>query len=105
MSTVREHPWQDMTCTVEAGCTWQAMQTATGILTGSLLGSTSPHRLTGLRARLEAAGGSLTMLHAPLETDFDRWGTLPGSFPLMRAVKQQFDPRGILNPVRFLGEI
>jgi glycolate oxidase FAD binding subunit len=28
MSTMREHPWQDMTCTVEAGCAWQAMQTA-----------------------------------------------------------------------------
>jgi glycolate oxidase FAD binding subunit len=27
MNTLREHPWQDMTCTVEAGCTWTAMQT------------------------------------------------------------------------------
>jgi glycolate oxidase FAD binding subunit len=26
MSRLREHPWQDMTCTVEAGCTWAAMQ-------------------------------------------------------------------------------
>jgi glycolate oxidase FAD binding subunit len=26
MNTVREHSWQDMTCTVEAGCTWAAMQ-------------------------------------------------------------------------------
>jgi len=78
---------------------------ATGILTGSLPGSGSPHRLACLRARFEAAGGSLTVLHAPSETDFDRWGTLPGSLPLMRAVKQQFDPRGILNPGRFLGEI
>ncbi len=78
---------------------------ASGILTGSLPGLSSPHRLAGLRARLEAARGSLTLLHAPAETDFDRWGTLPGSLPLMRAVKQQFDPNGILNPGRFLGEI
>lgn len=28
MSGVREHSWQDMTCTVEAGCTWNAMQAA-----------------------------------------------------------------------------
>jgi glycolate oxidase FAD binding subunit len=28
MNTVREHSWQDMTCTVEAGCTWAAMQAA-----------------------------------------------------------------------------
>jgi glycolate oxidase FAD binding subunit len=26
MKSLREHPWQDMTCTVEAGCTWSAMQ-------------------------------------------------------------------------------
>jgi len=28
MNIVREHAWQDMTCTVQAGCTWAAMQTA-----------------------------------------------------------------------------
>jgi len=28
MARVREHAWQDMTCTVEAGCTWAEMQTA-----------------------------------------------------------------------------
>lgn len=27
MNSLREHPWQDMTCSVEAGCTWSAMQT------------------------------------------------------------------------------
>jgi glycolate oxidase FAD binding subunit len=26
LSEVREHAWQDMTCTVQAGCTWAAMQ-------------------------------------------------------------------------------
>jgi len=26
MRSVREHSWQDMTCTVEAGCTWEALQ-------------------------------------------------------------------------------
>jgi glycolate oxidase FAD binding subunit len=28
MNTVREHAWQDLTCTVEAGCTWAEMQRA-----------------------------------------------------------------------------
>jgi glycolate oxidase FAD binding subunit len=28
MNQVREHTWQDMTCTVEAGCSWSAMQSA-----------------------------------------------------------------------------
>lgn len=27
LAQVREHAWQDMTCTVEAGCTWATMQT------------------------------------------------------------------------------
>jgi glycolate oxidase FAD binding subunit len=26
LNTLREHTWQDMTCTVEAGCTWAALQ-------------------------------------------------------------------------------
>jgi glycolate oxidase FAD binding subunit len=26
MNTLREHAWQDMTCTVEAGCSWAVMQ-------------------------------------------------------------------------------
>ena len=28
LNAVREHTWQDMTCTVEAGCTWAALQLA-----------------------------------------------------------------------------
>jgi glycolate oxidase FAD binding subunit len=28
LNRLREHTWQDMTCTVEAGCTWGAMQSA-----------------------------------------------------------------------------
>jgi glycolate oxidase FAD binding subunit len=28
LNQLREHAWQDMTCTVQAGCSWTAMQTA-----------------------------------------------------------------------------
>jgi len=28
LHTIREHTWQDMTCTVEAGCTWASLQSA-----------------------------------------------------------------------------
>jgi glycolate oxidase FAD binding subunit len=28
LNTVREHTWQDMTCTVEAGCRWSSMQSS-----------------------------------------------------------------------------
>ncbi len=34
---------------------------------------------------------------------FDAWGAPPPSFPLMRALKAQFDPRGLCNPGRFIG--
>src|SRR5260370_36445677 len=28
LNRVLEHPWQDLTCTVQAGCTWQHLQEA-----------------------------------------------------------------------------
>jgi glycolate oxidase FAD binding subunit len=33
----------------------------------------------------------------------DAWGTPPPSFPLMRALKDRFDPTRRLNPGRFVG--
>lgn len=30
LNQVVEHPWQDLTCTVQAGCTWEALQTHLG---------------------------------------------------------------------------
>jgi glycolate dehydrogenase FAD-binding subunit len=78
---------------------------ATGVLFGTLPAEVPARSLANLRAQLEAEGGSLTMIQIPAETDFDRWGTRPDTLPLMRAIKHQFDPRGILNPGRFLGGI
>jgi glycolate oxidase FAD binding subunit len=33
----------------------------------------------------------------------DAWGEPPASFPLMRALKANFDPKGLCNPGRFVG--
>jgi glycolate oxidase FAD binding subunit len=33
----------------------------------------------------------------------DAWGEPPPSFPLMRALKHNFDPKGLCNPGRFVG--
>ena len=33
----------------------------------------------------------------------DAWGEPPPSFPLMRALKANFDPKGLCNPGRFVG--
>ncbi|MBM4264214.1 MAG: FAD-binding oxidoreductase [Deltaproteobacteria bacterium] len=48
--------------------------------------------------------GHAVMFAAPAEVKagFDVWGPPPPSFALMRKLKQQFDPQGILNPGRFL---
>jgi len=59
-----------------------------------------------LRPELEHAGGSLAVLHRPTAMPaIDAWGSGGDAFPLMLRVKQQFDPRGTLNPGRFIGGI
>ncbi|KAB8195735.1 FAD-binding protein [Nonomuraea phyllanthi] len=59
--------------------------------------------VTGLRARVEALGGRLHVLAAP-ETGVDRWGQVSG-LPLMRRVKERFDPGRRMSPGRFVGGI
>ena len=76
---------------------------ATGIMTASIP-SPNIEGLLQLRAQLEDAGGSLTILRdAP--QGIDHWGKLPDSIDLMRRIKHQFDPNNILNPGRFIGGI
>jgi glycolate oxidase FAD binding subunit len=59
-----------------------------------------------LRSELEHVGGSLAVLHRPPAMPaIDAWGSGGDAFPLMLRVKQQFDPRGTLNPGRFIGGI
>ena len=62
--------------------------------------------LTSLRSEIEKHAGSLVLLRrAAGMPAFDAWGHPGDALPLMRAVKQQFDPRGTLNPGRFVGGI
>ncbi len=81
-----------------------AVAQATGIVTGRLPAS-SAAELVRLREMVEIAGGSLLLLRTTGQAAVDRWGRLPGSLPLMRSIKQHFDPHQILNPQRFLGKI
>jgi len=64
----------------------------------------SPH-LTQMREKIESMGGSLVLMR-PYKS-LDAWGNTAGgdALPLMRAIKQRFDPRGILNPGVFVGGI
>jgi glycolate oxidase FAD binding subunit len=56
------------------------------------------------RAAAEAAGGSLIIMAAPPKVveDAGAWGTAPPTLGLMLRLKEQFDPKGILNPGRFV---
>jgi len=58
-----------------------------------------------LRSFAAEAGGSLVVLQAPPEvkTAVDVWGPVGDAYPLMRGLKEQFDPERILNPGRFVG--
>ncbi|MGP3910350.1 FAD-binding oxidoreductase [Nonomuraea sp. 10N515B] len=59
--------------------------------------------VSGLRKRVEAAGGRVSVLTAPYPS-VDRWGQVSG-LPLMRRVKEQFDPGRRMSPGRFVGGI
>lgn len=51
--------------------------------------------------------GHAVMFAAPAAAKeaIDVWGPPPPNFSLMREIKRQFDPNGLLNPGRFLGGI
>ncbi len=63
--------------------------------------------LQNLREELESRGGSLVLLRCPLaiKSKIDVWGSAGDALPLMRNIKAQFDPEGVLNPGRFIGGI
>lgn len=63
--------------------------------------------IEALRREAEAAPGSLVVEAAPpgLKRHLDAWGKPGEAFAVMRRLKTEFDPRGILSPGRFLGGI
>jgi glycolate oxidase FAD binding subunit len=60
-----------------------------------------------LRREAAAAEGSLVVEEAPtaLKRHLDAWGKPGEGFSVMRRLKAEFDPRGFMNPGRFLGGI
>jgi glycolate oxidase FAD binding subunit len=87
---------------------WNALMYATGIGCVRLEGNPSSLRdvLQALRGELETRDGSVVALHRPEKMPaFDVWGSTSDALPLMKAVKQQLDPKNTLNPGRFVGGI
>ena len=77
---------------------------ATGIMT-ACIPAAAFGQLEHLRGKLEAIGGSLTVLQHPAHV-VPVASTVPSdTLPLMRELKQRFDPNRILNPGRFVGGI
>jgi glycolate oxidase FAD binding subunit len=61
---------------------------------------------TRVRHRIAATGGSVVIARgsAELRKAVDPWGPVePGSFALMRALRDEFDRRRVLNPGRYVG--
>ena len=87
---------------------WRALVYATGLGWLRLEGKVGALRgaLQALRGELESQQGSLVALHHPEKMpSFDAWGNAGDALPLMKAVKQQLDPKSTLNPGRFVGGI
>ncbi len=60
-----------------------------------------------MRSLCESKGGFLSVLEAPatVKEKLDVWGYKGNALDLMVRIKQQFDPKNLLNPGRFVGEI
>jgi glycolate oxidase FAD binding subunit len=63
--------------------------------------------ITRLRAFAHKTEGSLVLLSAPpdVKSEVDVWGPVGNTLPLMKGLKEQFDPGRVLNPGRFVGGI
>jgi glycolate oxidase FAD binding subunit len=65
-----------------------------------------PGALERLRATVGEVDGSVIVERGPrsVREQLDPWGPVPApALALMRALKTEFDPRGVLNPGRFVG--
>src|SRR6266581_3455329 len=83
---------------------WRVLMYATGLGWLRLEGKAGALRgtLQALRGELEDQQGSLVALHRPEKMPaFDAWGSAGDAQSLMKAVKQQLDPKSTLSPGRF----
>jgi glycolate oxidase FAD binding subunit len=93
---------------------WAETAIAASVAHGALRGEFRTETVEALtrsvtlsRDALAAVGGYLVVLDAPeaVRHQVDVWGPLPDGFGVMKRLKAEFDPKGILNPGRFVGGI
>ena len=54
----------------------------------------------------EQRGQAIVLVSPPeFKRDVDVWGPAPPAFSLMRRIKEQFDPKRLMNPGRFVGRL
>jgi glycolate oxidase FAD binding subunit len=86
---------------------WQLVWYSTGLGWLRLGGESAKLQaaLGKLRTKIEWQDGSLVILRQPPGSSLDAWGEVGTAKDLMRAIKKQFDPKGILNSGRFVAGI
>ncbi len=96
------------TIAAQHGLSCSYIANAVGILFVGLKGDLGPvkNAILELRQAAIASGGTLVVQRAPraLREQVDAWGAGQND-PLLRKLKQEFDPNGILNPGRYVGGI
>jgi glycolate oxidase FAD binding subunit len=60
-----------------------------------------------LIGQMRVIGDVITIQSAPdaVKRELDVWGEEPGAIAIMRRIKNEYDPHGVLNPGRFVGRI
>jgi glycolate oxidase FAD binding subunit len=87
---------------------WSLVMQSTGLCWLRVdAGDQTPAFISALRSLLASTGGTAVLLEAPaaVRREVDVWGEAGSALPLMKRIKEQFDPRGILNRGRFVGGI
>jgi glycolate oxidase FAD binding subunit len=74
---------------------------------GGVSSEEAARTLTQAREAVHAAGGRMIIERCPLElkSQFDIWDDVGEPLAIMRKMKEQYDPKGILNPGRSAGGI
>jgi len=69
--------------------------------------SAATRALLDARGQIAGLGGTLVLeaAPAPIRSRVDSWGPPPAALPLLRRMKERFDPQRRLAPGRFVGEI